>query len=111
MSHPIKEQDWKVFRELRQVALDRFCENTLDEARREIEREGKTPHERYLALYKRIENRDRDLDRAFDDFRRSTALHQAGIMHSMGLFTGAELRRFSEDALRTIGFFAPIPDA
>jgi hypothetical protein len=84
MSRSVSERDWKVFRELRQVALERLCNKILSEAKREIERPGKSSHEKYLTLYKLIEDRDDDVARGFNDFRRSTALMQIGIIHSMG---------------------------
>jgi hypothetical protein len=111
MSHSIPERDWKVFRELRQVALERLCNNILTEAKAEIERPGKSSHEKYLTLYKLIQDRDNDVARGFNDLRRSTALMQIGTIHSMGLVTGEELRRFSPETLRIIEMYAPIPDA
>ena len=103
-------KSWKVFRELRQVALERLCDKILTEAKAEIERPGKSSHEKYLTLYKLIEKRDNDVARSFNDFRRSTALAQIGIIHSMGLFTGEELRRFSSETLQIIEMYARIPE-
>ena len=100
-----------MFRELRQVALERFCDKILTEAKAVIERPGKSSHEKYLTLYKLIEDRDDDIARGFNDFRRSTALMQIGIIHSMGLFTGEELRRFSSETLQIIEMYARIPNA
>jgi hypothetical protein len=111
MSRSVSERDWKVFRELRQVSLERLCDKILAEAKAEIERSGKSAHEKYLSLYKLLDKRDDDVARAFNDFRRSTALMQIGIIHSMGLFTAEELRRFSPETLQIIKMYASIPDA
>ncbi len=111
MSRSISERDWKVFGELRKIALDRLCDRVLSEAGREIGRTGKTAHERYLSLYKLIQKRDDDIARGFNDFRRSTALTQIGTIHSMGLFSGEELRRFSPEIIPVIELYGPIPDA
>lgn len=100
-----------MFRELRDMALERLCDRILDEARREIGRSGKSSHERYLSLYQGIQKGDDDIARGFNDSRRSTALTQIGIIHSMGLFTGEELRRFSTEVHRVIELYGPIPDA
>jgi hypothetical protein len=54
MSRTISEPDWKVFRELQRVALDRFCQRVLAEVERLIADSQKTNHEHYLALYKLI---------------------------------------------------------
>jgi len=48
LSRTISERDWKVFRELRQVVLERFCDKILAEAKSEIERPGKSSHAKYF---------------------------------------------------------------
>jgi hypothetical protein len=111
MSRSISERDWKVFRELRLIALERLCDKILGEAKAEIEGPGKSSHEKYLSLYKLLEQHDDDVARGFNDLRRSTALMQIGIIHSMGLFTGEELRRFSPETIQVIELYANIPNA
>src|SRR5882724_10653185 len=108
MSGNIPERDWKIFRELRQVALQRLCDKILAEAKAEIDRPGKSSHEKYLSLFKLIQKRDDDIARGFNDLRRSTAVMQIGIIHSMGLFTGEELRRFSAETLRIVEMYGSI---
>ena len=107
----IPERDWKVFRELRQVALERLCERILAEAKAEIDRPGKTAHEKYLSVFKLVDRRNDDVARAFDDFRRSTAWLQIGTIHSMGLLTEDELKRFSPETLQAIAIFSPNPES
>jgi len=72
MSGEIPEADWKAFRELRDVALERFCERALAEV------------VKVAAVYRLIEKRDKELAAAFDDFRRSTAVRQIAIIQSQG---------------------------
>lgn len=96
MSSDIPEADWRRFRELHKILLERFCAQTLAEVGVLIERSHGTAHERYLALYKLIRDRDKALARAFDDLRRSTATLQLSIMRRMGLLTDAELGLLSE---------------
>jgi len=97
MPYDIKETDWKVFRQVREVALARFCERVLTEVGSLIAKPGETSHERYLAVYKLIEKRDKELAQAFNDMRRSTALLQIGLMHNRGLLTDEEMTRFSPE--------------
>jgi len=111
MPRDIPESDWKIFRDLRPVALNRLCEEILTDVRRQTDRPGKTAHEKYLALYKLLHQRDKDIARAFNDFRRSTALAQLGIIHSQGLFTAEELQRFSPMTREILALYAPIPEA
>ena len=111
MSRSISERDWKVFGELRKIALERLCDQVLNEASREFGRAGKTAHERYLSLYQLVRKRDEAIARGFNDFRRSTALTQIGTIHSMRLFTGEELLRFSPETRQVLELYGPVPDA
>jgi len=111
MPREIPESDWKVFRDLRAMALNRLCAEILTDVQRQTDRPDKTAHEKYLALYKLIHQRDKDIACAFNDFRRSTALTQLGIIHSQGLFTAEELLRFSPMTRENLALYAPIPEA
>jgi hypothetical protein len=95
MLRDISEADWKVLRQLKPIALERFCQQVLDEIGSLASDTSKTTHERYLAVFKRIEKRDRELAEAFDGLRRSTALQQLACMQSHGLLTEEEMARFS----------------
>ena len=53
-------------------------------------------------MYELLQERDEALARAFDDFRRSTALMQLAIMRRMGLLTDDELSVFSEQTQQTV---------
>jgi len=107
MSRTIAESDWRVFREIRQAALERFCARILAEAAKESARPGKSSHEKYLSLWKLIERRDHDIARAFNNPRRSTACMQMGVMHSMGLLTEVEVQRFSPEIQEVLAFYGP----
>ena|SRR6266480_3564272 len=104
MSRDIRESDWKIFRELRLVALERLCERALNDMARITSDESKTFHERYLAIFKVLNKRDREVANAFNDFRRSTAVLQLGIIASYDLLTEAELSRFSEEVQDRVQF-------
>ncbi len=90
------ERDWKLLRELKPVALERFCARVLQQAVRIAQATDLSNHERYGTLYGMIHDEDRKLARAFDNLRRSSALMQLTEMYSLGLFTPEELARFSE---------------
>ncbi len=96
MSSDIPEVDWRRFKEVRTKLLERFCGRILEEvasASRDVEG---TAYDRYLKVYKLIDERDKQLANAFDDFRRSTAVMQLGIMRRMKLLTDEDLSVFSE---------------
>jgi hypothetical protein len=97
MSREIKESDWKVFRELRSIALDRFCRRILDEIQQVAADANRGAHERYLAVYDLIRRRDRAIAEAFNDPRRSTAFQQLLAIQSHRLLSEEELGRFSPE--------------
>jgi hypothetical protein len=97
MSNGIKESDWKVFRELRSVALERFCQRILDEIQQVSADPNRGAHERYLAVYDLSRRRDREIARAFNDPRRSVAFMQLLSIQSHRLLTEEELDRFSPE--------------
>ncbi|MCX6348187.1 MAG: hypothetical protein NTV79_01605 [Candidatus Aureabacteria bacterium] len=49
--------------------------------------------------------RDEELGRAFNDYRRSTALMQLTNIRSLGLLTDEEVRLFSEETQRIVASF------
>lgn len=57
----IREADWKHLRQLKPVALDRFCTRALAEVAQTGSDEQKTAHERYLSTYKLMHERDGEL--------------------------------------------------
>ena len=97
MSRDIKESDWKLFRELRVTALERFCERTLSELQQLSAEPDRSFHERYLAVFRRVADRDKELARAFDGFSRSRMTTQLMYMRVLGLIDDADLVKFSEE--------------
>ena len=97
MSSDIPESDWHRFKDVHTKLEERFCRRILEEvvAAASPGTAG-SAHDRYLKVYKLIEERDEQMANAFDDFRRSTAVMQLGIMRRMNLLTDEELSIFSE---------------
>jgi hypothetical protein len=89
------EPDWKLFRQLHTVALERFCQRVLEEIERVNSDTTKTHHQRYLAMWRLIKKRDRELADAFNDMRRSTFVRYIALIKSYGLWSEEEFARFS----------------
>lgn len=104
MMQNIPEHDWKAWRALSRVALNRFCERVLIEAAEYADAEG-TPHERYLQLYKQLMKRDAEIAEVFNGPRRSRAYQQIATAVRRRIITRAELSRFSEETRAVIGLF------
>lgn len=97
MERKLAERDWKELRALHPVALDRLCERVLAEITATASDTSRGNHERYLAICKLIEDRDRKLQDAFDDMRRSQAVMRLSHMCALGLVTEDQFARFSDD--------------
>jgi len=100
----ILESDWKKFKELREIALDRFCQGVLDDAKTITQHGTLSAHARYLMLYRLIRDRDKDIVKIFDNNSqsRSSALRGLWLMVMHDLLTDAELSVLSEPALSYI---------
>jgi hypothetical protein len=96
----IPESDWKTFKRVRLLALERFSQRVLDDCQRICCDESLSAHERYRALYALIEDRDREMSAAFDDFRRSTARLCLKLMRRQGVVTDEEMMEFSPEIQR-----------
>lgn len=98
----IKESDWKLFKPLREIALERFCERVLDEISRINADASKSRHERYLAIYRLVRERDKQIDPIFDSLRRSTMVRQLIAFRSHDLVSEQELRQFSSELKKSV---------
>lgn len=91
----IPERDWKIWRTLSTVALNRFCQKILDEAAEFADGDG-TAHQRYIELFQHIKKRDRMIGEVFDAPSRSRAYMQIAFAVRKRLITRDELMQFSE---------------
>ena len=103
MPREIKESDWKVFRELHGIALGRFCKRVIEEVQAITTSCTNNHHDCYREVYDLMRRRDKELARAFDDMRRSTALILLANIKSKGLLTEEELMRLSAETREAIG--------
>ena len=102
MSADIKESDWKIFKELHTIAMERFSRRTLPEIERLLADQDKTGHERLCDVIELVRRRHKELRELFDDYRRSAALFQLMGFRSRGLMTDDELARLSPEIRQTI---------
>jgi hypothetical protein len=96
MSHDFAEADWKKLRALHPIALDRFCQRVLEEVGTILADSSRSHHQRYLAVYRLVGKRDRELADAFNDMRRSRALLRISRLRGLGVLSDDEFAGFSE---------------
>ena len=95
MTREFPESDWKLFRQLREIALERLCERILNEVREISSDPAASFHDRYVRAFRLLERRDRELADAFNAPRRSQAVVQLARMESLRLLEPEELARFT----------------
>lgn len=106
MSGDFAEAEWRILRELKPVLLDRLCTRIMDECRAVMDDGTRSAHERYLALFQTVNERNEDVAMAFDDMRRSRAAWRLAWMRHLGLFHDDEWERFSPGTRDTVQFLA-----
>jgi len=97
----IPEADWKRWRTLREIALERYCEKILSGLSK-FQSGKDTPHQRYLKLWKYIRKHDRVLAVVFDNPRRSSAYTQMHEALTAGIITIDELKTMGEETQQLI---------
>ena len=93
----ISEADWKHFKQVKADALDKCCQQVLDDVRKGIYNPELSNHAKYLYLYKLIENSDKRIANIFDYNARSKAMLQLALMKSDGLLEAKQISGFSDE--------------
>ena len=93
----ISEADWKHFKQVKADALDKCCQQVLDDVRKGIDNPELSNHAKYLYLYKLMENSDKRIVNIFDYNARSKAMLQLALMKSDGLLEAKQISGFSDE--------------
>ncbi len=95
MTRDVPEADWRVFRELREVARERLCRRAFESLDRlRVDDEGSC-HDRWIGLQQWLEERDTEMTAAFGDLRRSTMMLRLSTIVALDLLHPDELERFT----------------
>jgi hypothetical protein len=108
MSLDIAECDWKVFKELHAIAMDRFFEETVKQMQPLLWTKNKTAQERFWAALDYATERRKLAARLFDDPRRSAAIMMAAALYAREIMTEEELSRFGPETREKIRTIADI---
>jgi len=93
----MKESDWKVFTAKKDKAIEQYCTVALEETQEVVSDHKKHVHERYLFLYKLLQNSNKKMALLFDDHSRSKAWIQLIAIRSEGLADEALLSKLSDE--------------
>ena len=101
----ISEPDWKLFRRLHSIVLDRFCQIVLSEVVQLASDSDKDSHTRYLDVYELIQKRDEEIGLTFNELKRSTAFMKLARMRSLGFVSDDEFAGFSSATQAVIAVY------
>jgi len=102
MQDRVSESDWKWFRQVRGLALQRFCDRILEETQAIMADAARSSHERYIAIYNLVQERNRDIEVGFDAPRRSALVIQLLFMRRRDLLTDDEFFLFTRELCELI---------
>ena len=108
MTREIKESDWKLFRRLHGIALERFCQRLIEEVRSATVHCSNGYHDCYLKMFALIQRRDKEIARDFNNPRRSNALILLANIKEEGLLTDEEFMQFSPETREFVEVIANI---
>lgn len=91
----IPEKDWKHFKVVHDVAMERYCSRVIEECQEVLTDAGVSARDRFLQVSRLVRERNREMASAFDDMRRSTAVLRLATMIGLEVVTAKELEQFS----------------
>jgi hypothetical protein len=94
---PVTEREWRLLRSLHDTVLNRYCARVLEECGALGRDASASPHERYLRLFRMLQERDDTIAAAFNDARRSNAIHKLAAMVAQKMITDEELCGFTPE--------------
>jgi iron-sulfur cluster repair protein YtfE (RIC family) len=102
MSRSIPERDWKQLRNLKPELLNTLCERIHKQAESIIKSTDKSEHEKYLDLYKHIQDSDDIVARCFNDWRRSNISMKISQLLSEDLLPNDHIQNLSDETKEVI---------
>lgn len=97
----MKESDWKIFKEIKEKAIELFCSRALEEFNEVINDKEAKAYESYTLLYRLVENRDKHMALIFDDHSRSKARLQLLAIRGENLADENLLKKLSKEFLES----------
>lgn len=96
------ESDWKYMSSIQSTLLERLCERINQQMTTILNDTSLSAHERYLKIYQAVKTSDKDVARAFDDWRRSTLFSRLLEICRQKLMTDEELQKLSPETRQRV---------
>lgn len=95
----MKESDWKIFKKIKENAIQLFCNNALNEFEEIVKDRNENSQETYTLLYRLVINKDKHIAILFDGHSRSKAHLQLLAIRGENLADEKLLSELSEEFL------------
>jgi hypothetical protein len=96
----MKESDWNIFKQIKENAIELFCNNALSEYEEVLKEKNEKSQETYTYLYRLVVNRDKKMALLFDGHSRSKAPLQLLAIRGEGLADETLLGKLSDEFLQ-----------
>jgi pyruvate-formate lyase-activating enzyme len=96
----MREPDWKIFKQIKQKAIEEYCEQALKEFSEIINDDKEHVHNRFLLIRRLAQNREKEMSLIFDYDSRSKAPIQLMLIRKEGLADNHLLNKLSDDFLQ-----------
>ena len=97
MSQSIPEKDWKYLRKLQPELLDRLCSRINQNGLAHLQSD-KTEHEKFLAMYKHMDEADRVVAECFNNWARSSVWMKILLLIKYELLTDDDVKGLSKES-------------
>lgn len=94
----LRESDWKYMQSIKDELLNELCSRINEGAAALATGDEGTPHERYLKLYKYIQEQDDVIAACFNDWRRTTIHWKMVLLRQRDLMRDEHVANLSERA-------------
>ncbi len=102
MPSRVLESDWKRFRKLYDLALERFCQRVIESLDRLSRDDSRSHYERYTEINSWLRHQNKQFNELFSDYSRSAMLFQLMAFVGQGLVELDELEGFSQHVRETV---------
>lgn len=92
----MNESDWKIFEHIKRQAMERYCQETLDECRGIIDDEEQSFQQRYSAVLKLMQRKEENMQLLFEGHSKSAATFQLMAIRGEGLVDEEFLEHLSK---------------
>jgi len=96
----MRESDWKIFKAIKEKAIELFCSRALNEFEEIINDQEAKAHDAYTLLYRKVISRDKQMALLFDGHSRSRATLQLLAIRGENLADENLLSKLSDEFLQ-----------